>query len=302
MKKDLDHLPRRKQRDIERIVAILHEELEDAQKTALSEKRRRGRILKIVLFGSYARGDWVEDIRAHGGYVSDYDILVVVNHKRLTDPGEVLYNAEDRITRAIKAPINLIVHTLAEVNDRMAQGHFFFADIRREGVMLYELPGHKPLAKPRPLDARQAHDTAKEHFERRFPRAKSFLPHYQLDRDVSDLHLAAFHLHQAVEHAYHALLLTLTHYTPNSHNIKLLRGLAESRDSRLIAAWSRYFKRDRSAYNILKRAYVEARYSPHYSITTEQLDWLEVGTRRLHALVEQACKEHLAKLKKEAGG
>lgn len=30
----------------------------------------------IVLFGSYARGDWVEDVAQ--GYVSDYDFIVVV--------------------------------------------------------------------------------------------------------------------------------------------------------------------------------------------------------------------------------
>jgi predicted nucleotidyltransferase/HEPN domain-containing protein len=297
MKKDLDHLPRRKQRDLERIVAILHEEFDDALKFATMEKRTRGRILKIVLFGSYARGDWVDGFSSNRGYQSDYDILIVVNQHKLTDEAAIWYKAEDRFTRAIREPVTLIVHTLAEVNDQMAKGHYFFADIRREGIMLYELAGQKPLAKPRALNAQQAYDVAKEHFDQRFPRAAAFLPHYQLDRDRGDPNLAAFMLHQAVEHAYHALLLTLTHYTPNSHNIVNLRNLAEARDRRLIEAWPRYFKRDRATYNLLKRAYVEARYSPHFAITTEQLDWLEAGTRRLHTLVEQACEERLEELR-----
>lgn len=32
-----------------------------------------------MLFGSYARGGWVEDRKS--GYRSDYDLLVVVNNK-----------------------------------------------------------------------------------------------------------------------------------------------------------------------------------------------------------------------------
>jgi len=302
MKKDLDHLPRRKQRDLERIVAILHEEFDDALKFATMEKRKRGRILKIVLFGSYARGDWVDGFSSNRGYQSDYDILIVVNQKKLTDEAAIWYKAEDRFTRAIREPVTLIVHTLGEVNDQMAMGHYFFADIRREGVMLYELKGQKPLTKPRSLNAQQAYDTAKEHFDQRFPRATDFMIGYRSFRDHGKLALAAFMLHQAVEHAYHALLLALTHYTPNSHNIVNLRNLAEARDRRLIEAWPRFYKRDRATYQLLKRAYVEARYSPHFTITPEQLDWLEAGTRRLHALVEQACQEHLAKLKAETSG
>ena len=44
---------------------------------------RTGKLLKIILFGSYARGDWVDDPigRCH----SDYDLLVVVDHADLTD-------------------------------------------------------------------------------------------------------------------------------------------------------------------------------------------------------------------------
>ena len=96
--------------------------------------------------------------------------------------------------------------------------------------------------------------------------------------------------------------MTLTHYTPNSHNIVNLRNLAEARDRRLIEAWPRFFKRDRATYQLLKRAYVEARYSPHFAITTEQLDWLETGTKRLHELVEQTCQERLAELKARLPG
>lgn len=62
-------------------------------KTKLSEKGRRGRILKLILFGSYARGDWVEDRKS--GYSSDYDLLVVVNYGSFAEQYEAWEKADD---------------------------------------------------------------------------------------------------------------------------------------------------------------------------------------------------------------
>lgn len=61
MKTDLDHLPGRKQRDLQRIVEILFAEFEDATSLATQKWKKQGRILKVVLYGSHARGDWVAD-------------------------------------------------------------------------------------------------------------------------------------------------------------------------------------------------------------------------------------------------
>jgi len=62
----LDHLPEAKRRDLEKIVQILFAEFEDALKGRKAPHRKQGRILKIILFGSYARGDWVDDPVASG--------------------------------------------------------------------------------------------------------------------------------------------------------------------------------------------------------------------------------------------
>ncbi len=85
-----------------------------------------GRILKVILYGSYARGDWVDD--PIGGYQSDYDILVVVSDERLTEPGEFWAKADDQfvrevtISKRISAPVSFIVHSLADVNNQLTQG------------------------------------------------------------------------------------------------------------------------------------------------------------------------------------
>jgi predicted nucleotidyltransferase len=110
---DLDHLPAVKRRELERVTRILFDEFEDAIKTKLSAKRKAGRILKLILFGSYARGDWVED-RANG-YLSDYDLLVVVNSDDFTDLQSWWGPADDHLVRELTVtyhlatPVNFIV-------------------------------------------------------------------------------------------------------------------------------------------------------------------------------------------------
>src|SRR3546814_3932084 len=59
-------------------------------------------------------------------------------------------------------------------------------------------------------------------------------------------------------------------YTPHVHNLAFLRTNAESVDSRLVDAWPREAKADRSRFEKLKEAYIKARYSKHYRITEEE--------------------------------
>ena len=85
MKTSLDHLPAVKQRELERVVAILFAEFGDATAIATSGWKKQARILKILLYGSYARGGWIDEPHTAKGYQSDFDLLVIVNHDKLTD-------------------------------------------------------------------------------------------------------------------------------------------------------------------------------------------------------------------------
>ena len=296
MKSSLDHLPQRKQRELERVVEILHEEFEDALKGSTAEWKKKGRILKIILFGSYARGTWVDEPHTMKGYRSDYDVLVVVNNRKLTDP-EYWYKAEDRFIRdkAVRPEVSFIVHSRREVNAALREGQFFFSDIRREGIVLYELD-EEPLAEPKALSPKDRLRVAKAHFEGRHSSALKFLEMARLALERGWNNNAAFQLHQSVEQVYSTFLLVLTNYDPATHNIKFLRSLAEDHDRRLADAWPRDERRFAAWFNTLKEAYVKARYSPHYEISEEALQWLGERTAELCALVETVCREHLEAL------
>ncbi len=230
----LAHLPDRKRRELQHAVRILFDEFEDSQKTKLSDKARRGRILKLVLFGSYARGDWVED--RGSGYLSDYDLLVVVNDARFAEQYEAWEKAEERLLQELSlggrlaTPVNVIVHTYQDVNDQLAQGRPFFVDISRDGIVLQEVGGF-PFAEPKPLTRDEQRAEAARHFEHWFPDANDFRAAAHLLIQRGNLRLATFQLHQATERLYHCVLLVLTLYSPKLHRLTKLRSQAERVDA-----------------------------------------------------------------------
>ena len=196
------------------------------------------------------------------------------------------------VTRQLATPVNFIVHSLMDVNDQLARGRPFFADIARDGIALYEAPG-QGLAVPRQLDAQERHAEALRHRDHWFPLAAHALKLAQDSIADGVPRDAAFMLHQAVERAYHGLLLVLTLYAPKSHRLGILRSLAENLDPRLIEAWPRDTRAARRHFAQLQRAYVEARYSHAYEITPDELAWLVERVRHFHTIAAAICAEHL---------
>lgn len=304
MHSDIDHLPPIQQVELKRVKHLLMAEFAVATARATQSWKKNGRILKVILFGSYARDDWVDE--PENGYQSDYDLLVIVSHPDLTDIADYWYVAEDKILRdaAIARPVNIIVHTLAEVNQALIRGEYFWVDLFHDGIVLYEMPGNA-LATPQPLTAADAYEMAGEYLLRHLPSVSNWLRMSELavaegeNRDWRNK--AAFNLHQATETAYACFLLVRTLYFPRSHNIKFLRSLAEDSEPRLIEAWPRESRVDRRRFELLKRAYVEARYSESYEISPDDLDALSTSVRALRNIVETVSRERVEALRSNAG-
>ena len=305
MQTSLDHLPPAKQRELERVVQILFEEFGDSTAIATSAWKKQARILKVILYGSYARGGWVDEPHTAKGYQSDFDLLVIVNHEKLTDRIEFWSSAEDRlnrelaITKTLRTPVNFIVHTLAEVNAGLSEGRYFFIDIARDGIALYQ-SDDTDLPEPQPKTPAQALAMAKEYFEEWLPSAAEFFDDFRSNMARARFKKAAFELHQATERYYHCALLVCTFYTPHVHNLGFLRTQAERIDPRLIEVWPRETKADRARFEKLKEAYVKARYSKHYRISESELAWLGERVEALGRVVQVICEEHIAALERSA--
>jgi predicted nucleotidyltransferase/HEPN domain-containing protein len=307
MRNDLDHLPPAKQRELERVVQIIFEEFAAAHENATA-RRKRGRILKVILYGSHARGGWVDEPHTAKGYVSDFDLLIIVNQKELTDRAAYWTAAEQRLIEEklagrLRTPVNFVVHSWQEVGDALAHGRFFFLDIARDGVVLQAVDD-RPLPEPKPKTPQQALAMAQEYFEEWYPAAMRRYDFVRFGLEKGHFKETAFELHQTAESLYHCVLLVSTFYTPHNHNLAFLRTQAERLDMRLVDAWPRSTRSERAMFEKLKDAYVKARYSKHYRISAEQLTWLGRHVEGLGRAVLAICTERIAQLEataREAG-
>ena len=135
-----------------------------------------------------------------------------------------------------------------------------------------------------------------KYFEHWFNSANSFFIDYQNGFDRGDYKIAAFQLHQAAERYYSALLLVLTDYRPKTHDIERLGSLAAAQEPVILEVFPKGTEKERQRFELLRKAYVDARYDEKYTITKVELKWLAGRVNKLRILTEKICKKKIASL------
>jgi uncharacterized protein len=291
----LNHLPPRKVRELGYVIDIICREFKSRIRRRTQPEFRNGKLLKIILYGSFARGDWVAD--RVSGYRSDYDLLIVVDNPALAGLWELWQAIDQKLIEldlegAIRTPVEMIIHSLDDVNTQLTRGRYFFIDIMKEGIVLHD--EDVAFVDPHPLPEDTARDEAQGYFDEWFESGVQMMEtaEYQLGKDW--LKKTAFSYHQAAESFYHCFMLTRTLYTPSTHRLNKLRSPSEALEPRLRDVWPprKPYKR---AYALLQDAYVKGRYSPHYEITHEELTHISARLGVLRDTVEMVCKEWLGR-------
>ena len=286
MKKSLSHLPKHKQDEIRTITELIKEKI-DAE--------------FIILFGSYARGDWVEDksIGEDGNlyeYRSDYDILVVAKNPRRYEhgkyPGRIKKKAEEC---GVRTDISMIFHSVAEFKRAVNKGKYFFVDIINEGIMLYSSE-RVPLPEIQELNVEEQKYYAQKDFDNWFESANDFLFGFEKYIEAKKYKLAVFSLHQAAERFYTTIMLVFTGYKPKLHDLEILNSKTHALCDELKDIFPRATQKERDLFELLKKAYVEARYSMEYKITKEELEYLAERVKKLQNITEKVCKAKIKSL------
>lgn len=283
---DMDHLPWSIRQELDRITAMVFETFAETLKGRLSEQYRAGRILKLILHGPHAEGDWEQIAPGEA-----FRVLVIVNYPRLARSDKDWRQVRDRLARAwefgeIIHPVRLTVESLERVNRALVDGAPYFMTIADKGIPLYQMEGVR-LQTPRPLSAsdRRAREAAE--FTRWHRSGDDFLVGAAFYRSQCKAPMAALMLHQACEHFYLCVLWSRTLHGPRTHALDELREAAEALDARLSAAWPRETPFERRAFGCIRRAYAEARYGRSYRITEQELAW---AFGRVEILREQVLR------------
>jgi len=183
----------------EAVIALEHSEM---LQSILREIRRVSTPVKVVLFGSRARGDFDEE--------SDYDVLVV-----LSDEAELKIEREKLESAVAKLPasVQLLVKRWSEYEAMSGVTVGLWRNIRDEGVVLYE---RALLNLIKPLEMKTNQDIAKTLLEK----AKVDLESARiLSEHLNQMEAIGFHCQQAVEKALKAVLAYRDVHFPRTHEL-----------------------------------------------------------------------------------
>ncbi|MDD5727841.1 MAG: HEPN domain-containing protein [Victivallales bacterium] len=284
METSLEHLSPEKRELLTRAVAIIREMCDDVE--------------MIILFGSHARGDYrdEEDLPddRKSGAPSDFDILVVCKHRATAVYHSLWHSIEECCNgRLPDNPFRIIAHEVTYVKQRLKQIHYFFSDIVREGRLLYDSGKYK-LKVGKELSPAEQIEVMEEHFKHWFERAYNFYLDFENAYARNDYKNAAFHLHQAAESSYKALLLVFTNYCPHDHFL----ASANRQTREILPGMEEIFpcknKAERDRFKNFDYAYIGARYDAKYEISREDLEYLSGRVKRLLELTEKFCRERIA--------
>ena len=130
MKTSYSHLPDYAKNDLQQIVTLILERVPHCE--------------MIILYGSYARGTFVEyDERDEFGiltsFMSDYDLLVVTSNEDVREVGHLLDTVDDKYYKRPdnQVPIQFINDDIEKLNSDLSEGRYFYTSIQKQGIMLY---------------------------------------------------------------------------------------------------------------------------------------------------------------------
>lgn len=280
MQQQLNHLPPNKIKELTTI----------AQRITAT-----GKAEIVILFGSYARGDYKEHRGKEQGKRSDYDILVVTAD---ADTRKGLRKKLRGVFEDIGIPVQLIVEKIATVNSLLEEKQFFFTDIKREGKILYT-SGNLQLSDPKTLSPARRRAIAEEDFTMWYQQARSFYRSANYDINDKEFRSASFHLQQVVEMCYTAIEMVFAHYNPYEHNLVTLRSRVLHFDPRLKTALPYNTKEQAALFDQLNFAYIGGRYKSEgeFPVTSQQLSYWSKEAQKLLVLTKTICQEHIEALK-----
>ncbi len=247
-----------------------------------------GLVEMIVLYGSYARGDFKLMRGVVQGKKSDYDLLVITN-----DEGKrkELQHLRYGLFEDIDVAVQLLVEEIELVNLYLKEAQYFFTDIKKEGKILFDTERYR-LADAKDLTQVRKIEIAELNFREWFDNAKEFQhsSHDSLKR--GSYNIASFNLQQCVENCYTAIGIVFTHYKPHEHCLKVLRERVLGFDDRIAEVLPYKTKEDQTLFNKLNYAYIGGRYISKldFPVSEEELSYWGGEAAKLIALTEEVCR------------
>ena len=281
------------------------EYIERVREIIVSDMLRSNKgLVCMILFGSYARGDWVyergydQENEHNYSYVSDLDILIVTE-RECSDYGRVLNKIDRKLpnvrpfeTSGQYPPVSMISHTIEYVNEMLEDNSYFFNDIKKEGIILYD-SGQYKLASPKKFTPEERKQRAIDKFEDYFGRAVGFLNRAMTGENDTKFNrnVNAFMMHQSCENAFVTANFVLKDDRRKVHDLKKLEKEAATYEPEFLHSFPRETPRDEYIYKLICKSYIDARYGKNFQVSEEELAEMAEMVKKFHKLTERLCKK-----------
>lgn len=300
MPRALTDLPSKRQAELVRIREIVQEELQAKIASSRKARTKRFRILDLI--------HYMPPCPSRPGHRDKEDalLLIIVSHRALADMSAFWKEVEDRLSQdpTIRKNVICLVHPMNAASQHIEERTSLLNTIVRDGHNLLSFASCSSAKNISYLNASEsqpaesAHATIQEDYSLWKTSASQsiFLAQVSLKQGSGWESRSAFLLHQASENAYRMFFSTVTAYTPATHQLRRMRHLARAIDSRLEEAWNLQASEEEHYFDLLCRAYIEARYSLTYRTSEAALRWQADRVARLIEIADALCLERLDEL------
>lgn len=287
----LKHIPEDKLKELEEITEAI-------KSSGLTEI--------VILFGSYARGNFsLKEGRWSGG-ISDFDLFVITSGK---NQKSLEIEIKDLLPET-ETYVEIISEDIKTFEVMIKENRFFYVDVKREGIILYDTEKYKLPNPSKKMNPQLRLKIAKENFEEKFIFIK-----YVYDDAITNINkeryrLSAFHLQQVFEKSYKLIDLIFTQYEKQGHKLIPLRIKAKKLDNRIDKVFKIKTESEKDSFEHLCKAYIGARYHlpesklqlkldrPTYDVTKEEVEFWKDEAKKLIEITKIICKEKISSLEK----
>lgn len=296
MKTDTAFLPESVRNDLHELVGLIREEVKD--------------VVMIILYGSYAKNTYViHDLQIGPNgetteYHSDYDLMLITRKRLGEREGTVETRVrsrfvegknEDKVTK-----VQLVNESISKLNNALSQGHYFYVDAIKDGVLLYD-SGECKLDAPRELNFSEIKQKAEKYYRGNLRQACDYWEDAIRNIENGKYTHSSFFLHQATEYLLKAVPLVFTLYRYKEHDLKFLLEKCKKHTLELVDIFPYRTKREQHVFGQLCRAYVEARYNDDFVVSREEINALVPRIEQLRDIVEKVCRERIAYYDSQSG-
>jgi HEPN domain-containing protein len=195
--------------------------------------------------------------------------------------------------------VTLIIEPIAVVNKQLEKGQYFFSDIKKEGILLYD-SGEYQLSEAKELNNEERAAIAQDDYDYWFENGSEFLIDCNNALARNDYRRSAFYLHQVTESFYNTILLVFSGYKPKLHDIRKLVCMISNYHNDLLKIFHVDTPEQKKCFELLRKAYIEARYNKNYEINKTQLEYLIERVEKLKAITKNICLIEIKKLEESS--